>query len=75
MNLKTYLMTRIVLIAGLCLVLTSAYVLWAGERESQRNSNKTLDLVARQLQAQLSKIAAGYDRLESLLQSSLGEQA
>jgi len=77
MNLKTYLMTRIVLIAGLCLVLTSAYVLWAGERESQRNSNKTLDLVARQLQAQLSKIAAGYDRLDrfpyldTLLESGL----
>jgi two-component system, NarL family, sensor histidine kinase UhpB len=64
MNLKTYLMTRIVLIAGLCLVVTSGYVLWQGERESQRSSNRTLDVVARQLHAQLAKIAAGYDRLD-----------
>lgn len=64
MNLKTHLMTRIVLIAALCLVVATGYVLWAGERESQRYSNRTLDVVTRQLQAQLAKIAAGYDRAD-----------
>jgi two-component system, NarL family, sensor histidine kinase UhpB len=77
MNLKTHLMIRIVLIAVLCLVLAAGYVLWAGERESQHSSNRVLDVVARQLQAQQMKIAAGMDRpdrfpyLDPLLESGL----
>lgn len=62
MNLKTHLMTRIVLIAALCLIVAAGYVLLTGAQEAQRYSNQTLDVVDRQLQAQLAKIAAGYER-------------
>jgi two-component system, NarL family, sensor histidine kinase UhpB len=64
MNLMTHLITRIVPIAALCLVVATGYVLWTGERESQRYTNRTLDAVARQLQGQLAKIAAGYERAD-----------
>lgn len=77
MNLKTHLMIRIVLIAALCLIVAAGYILWAGERDLQRNSNRILDVVARQLEAQQMKIAAGLDRpdrfpyLDPLLESGL----
>ncbi|MCW5626048.1 MAG: hypothetical protein KIT73_15150 [Burkholderiales bacterium] len=62
MNLKTHLMIRIALIAVLCLVTASGYLLWTQERESRRKAEQVLDMVTRQLQAQLIKIAAGFDR-------------
>ncbi len=62
MDLKTHLMTRIALIAALCLALAAGYVLWAGEREMRRSSNRVLDVVTGQLQAQLVRISAGFDR-------------
>ncbi|HEX4986090.1 MAG TPA: histidine kinase [Burkholderiales bacterium] len=77
MDLKTHLMIRIVLIAALCLVVAAGYVLWAGERESRRNSERVVDVVARQLEVQQMKIAAGMDRperfpyLDPLLESGL----
>src|SRR5215471_1432187 len=77
MNLKTHLVLRIAMIAVMCLVVAAAYVLWAGDREVQRNSNRILDIVARQLEAQLMKTAAGFDRpdrfpyLDPLLESGL----
>lgn len=77
MNLKTHLMTRMAVIASLCLVVSAGYVLWAGARDLQRNSNRLLEVVARQLETQLMKIAAGYDRpdrfpyLDPLLESGL----
>lgn len=77
MNLKTHLMIRIALIAALSLVVAAGYVLWAGERELQRSSNRILDVIARQLEAQQMKIAAGLDHpdrfpyLDPLLESGL----
>lgn len=77
MNIKTHLMTRMALIAALCLVMAAGYVLWAGERQVQRDLNRALDLIARQLEAQLIKIAAGFDRpdrfpyLDPLLEAGL----
>ncbi|MCW5622614.1 MAG: HAMP domain-containing protein [Burkholderiales bacterium] len=77
MNLKTHLMIRMALIAALCLVMAASYVLWAGERQVQRDLNRALDLIARQLEAQLIKIAAGFDRpdrfpyLDPLLEAGL----
>lgn len=77
MDLKTHLMIRIVLIATLCLAVAAGYALWSGEREAQRNSERIVDVVARQLEAQQMKIAAGLERperfpyLDPLLESGL----
>ncbi|HVY07833.1 MAG TPA: histidine kinase [Burkholderiales bacterium] len=77
MDLKTHLMIRIVLIAALCLGVAAGYALWSGEREARKHSERILDVVARQLEAQQMKIAAGLDRperfpyLDPLLESGL----
>ena len=77
MDLKTHLMIRIVLIAALCLAVAAGYALWSGEREARHDSDRILDVVARQLEAQQMKIAAGLDRperfpyLDPLLESGL----
>jgi signal transduction histidine kinase len=77
MDLKTHLMIRIVLIAALCLAVAAGYALWSGEREARADSERIVDVVARQLEAQQMKIAAGLDRpehfpyLDPLLESGL----
>lgn len=60
MNLKWYLITRIWLLAFLCLVLASGHVLWQTQREQQRQLAKTLDTIAKQVKNRLTVTSMGF---------------
>jgi len=56
MNVKTYLISRIALIALLCLAYAAAWVFWAVDRDRSEEGGRILDFVARQLEVQLTSI-------------------
>jgi len=66
-NLKLYLTLRIALLAFLCLVLASGYVLWHAQREEQRTIAATLSTMAKQLQLRLTSVQVGFDRVGRFL--------
>jgi two-component system sensor histidine kinase UhpB len=66
-NLKLYLTLRIALLAFLCLVLASGYVLWQAQREQQRAIATTLSTMAKQLQIRLTSVQVGFDRVGRFL--------
>lgn len=60
MNLKWYLITRIWLLALLCLALAIGHALWETKREQQRNLVATLDAVAKQVKNRLTVTSMGF---------------
>lgn len=60
MNLKWYLITRIWMLAFLCLLLASGHVLWKTEREQQRQLASALETVSKQIRNRLTTAAMGF---------------
>lgn len=61
MNLKFYLIIRIVLIAFICLLATAAYVLYQSDRKSRHGVLESAEAIDRQLEFQLLRIAVGAE--------------
>lgn len=60
MNLKFHLLSRIILIAILCLIVTAAYVLYQTDRQAQQQARLSADSLSKQLDMQLLRIHAGF---------------
>lgn len=67
MNLKLYLTLRIVLLAFLCLLLASGYVLWQAQRQQHQAITTSLSTMAKQLQMRLTSVQVGVDRVGRFL--------
>lgn len=59
MNLKLHLLVRIVLVAILCLIVTTAYVLFRADQQAKQETAVILESVAKQLEVQLLQINMG----------------
>lgn len=64
MNLKFYLLLHIVLVAIFCLAAASVYVLYRADRQTKHELRFTTESMAKQLEIQLLRIDAGFDRAE-----------
>lgn len=62
MSLNFHLLTRITLVAVICLMATIFAVIYQADRQTQLSINKTADSIAKQLQVQLFRIDAGSDQ-------------
>lgn len=60
MNLQIHLLSRITLVALLCLLATTVYVLEHGNRQDRQASQITAESLAKQLEFQLLSINAGF---------------
>jgi len=64
MNLKFHLLSRIVLIAGTCLIATAAYVLYQADQQAILDTQVTAESIDKQLELQLLHIDAGFAQPE-----------
>ncbi len=60
MNLKFHLLSRIIIIAILCLIVTAAYVLYQTDQQAQLQARLSADSLSKQLEMQLLRIHAGF---------------
>lgn len=60
MNLQWYLITRIWLLAFLCLVLASAHVLWQTDREQRLQLTTAIDTVSKQIRNRFATVSMGF---------------
>lgn len=60
MNLQLHLLSRITLVALLCLLATTAYVMQRSDKQSRQATKITADAMVKQLEFQLLRINAGY---------------
>lgn len=64
MNLKWHLISRIILIALLCLLATVAYALYHTNQQARQEARTTAETIAKQLEFQLLRINAGFGQPE-----------
>ncbi|MDD5581135.1 MAG: histidine kinase [Methylobacter sp.] len=64
MNLKLHLLSRIVLIAVICLIATAVYVLYQADRQAILETRLTADSIDKQLELQLLRINADFGQSE-----------
>ena len=64
MNLKFYLLSRIVLIAATCLIAIAAYVLYQADQQAILETQATAESIDKQLEVQLMRIDAGFGQAE-----------
>ena len=64
MNLKFHLLSRIVLIAVICLIATAAYVLYQADQQAILETQVTAESIDKQLEIQLMRIDAGFGQPE-----------
>ena len=64
MNLKFYLLPRIILIAVACLITTAAYVLYQADQQAVLETKLTAESIDKQLELQLMRIDAGLGQPE-----------
>jgi two-component system sensor histidine kinase UhpB len=64
MNLKFHLLSRIVLIAVICLIATAAYVLYQADQQAILETQVTAESIDKQLELQLMRIDAGFGQPE-----------
>ncbi len=62
MNLQIHLVSRITLVALLCLMASTSYVLWLNGQQAREQVLKTSDSLVRQLELQLWRKAAGFNQ-------------
>lgn len=74
MNLKRYLLVRIIIVAFFCLLMTSGYVLYRADLQSEQQSQKILDSISKQLEFQLLRIDAGFGQPEKFPDLSLWKE-
>jgi two-component system sensor histidine kinase UhpB len=64
MNLKLHLLSRIILIAVICLVATAVYVLYQADRQAILETRLTAESIDKQLELQLLRINADFGQSE-----------
>jgi signal transduction histidine kinase len=64
MNLKFHLLSRIIVIAALCLIATAAYILYQADRQAILEAQITAESIDKQLELQLLRIDAGFGQPE-----------
>ncbi|MGZ8163313.1 MAG: histidine kinase [Methylobacter sp.] len=64
MNLKLHLLSRIILIAVICLAATAVYVLYQADRQAILESHLTAESIDKQLELQLLRIDASFGQQE-----------
>lgn len=64
MNLKFHLLSRIVLIAVICLIATAVYVLYQADQQAILETQLTAESIDKQLELQLLRIDAGFGQPE-----------
>jgi two-component system sensor histidine kinase UhpB len=64
MNLKFHLLSRIVVIAVICLIATAGYVLYQVDRQAILDTQVTAESIDKQLELQLLRIDAGFGQPE-----------
>jgi two-component system sensor histidine kinase UhpB len=74
MNLKLYLLSRIILIGFACLAATAIWVLYQADREFRREARSTADSIGRQLEVQLLRINTGFDHVARFPDLGLWQQ-
>jgi signal transduction histidine kinase len=60
MNLKSYLMLHIALVAAACLLIACVYVSWNAARELDKHASSTLELITKQLELDLIFLGTGF---------------
>lgn len=61
MNLKVFLILRIILVAGICLVVTAGYILYQSDRQSRLEIDSYANAIQRQLELQRLRIDVGAE--------------
>jgi hypothetical protein len=64
MNLKFHLLSRIIVIAVICLIATAGYVLYQADRQAILDTQVTAESIDKQLELQLLRIDAGFGQPE-----------
>jgi len=64
MNLKFHLLTRIIVIAVICLMATAAYILYQADQQAILETRVTAESIDKQLELQLLRIDAGFGQPE-----------
>lgn len=74
-SLKSYLVSLIIIVATLCLLFTSFWVLYQTDKQSQNQTNQALNSAATQLLVQLIRVQTGFQRPENFPNLSLWQEA
>ena len=74
-NLNLYLIILIILIAAICLLSTSAFVLYQADTESKYEISLSAVSIEKQLELQLTRIETGYDHPEGFPDFSLWKES
>lgn len=74
MNLQFHLLSRIVAVALVCLLATSAYELYRNDRQSRQITQAAAESLGRQLEIQLLRIDAGFGQPSQFPDFSLWKQ-
>lgn len=74
MNLKFHLLSRIIVIAILCLIVTAAYVLYQTDRQAKQQALISADSLSKQLDMQRLRIDAGFGEAQRFPDFDLWKQ-
>jgi two-component system sensor histidine kinase UhpB len=74
MNLQFHLLSRIVAVALVCLLATSAYVLYRSDRQTRQITQAAAESLGKQLELQLLRIDAGFGQPRQFPDFSLWKQ-
>lgn len=74
MNLQFHLLSRIVVVALMCLLITAAYVLYHSDRQFRQATQLTAESLGRQLEFQLLRINAGFGQANQFPDFDLWKQ-
>ncbi len=74
MNLQLHLLSRITVVALMCLFTTAAYVLYHSDRQAGQVTQATAESLGRQLEFQLLRINAGFGRAHQFPDFELWKQ-
>ncbi|MGR9115612.1 MAG: histidine kinase [Gammaproteobacteria bacterium] len=74
MNLQFHMLSRIVVVALACLVVTSAFVLHRSDRQARQQTQDTAGSLSQQLELQLLRIQAGFGQARQFPDFTLWKQ-
>ena len=74
MNLQFHLLSRITVVALMCLLATAAYVLHHSDRQARQATQITADSLGKQLEMQLLRINAGFGQANQFPDFDLWKQ-
>jgi len=74
-SLKNYLILLIIMIATVCLLFTSLWVLYQTDKQSQHQIHKAIDSASKQLLVQLIRVQTNFERPENFPNLGLWQEA